>query len=111
MNTILDWIESAFQFLKEVWSEIIEGIVSFVHHVVGWFRELMLDKKKHVPFIGKMDEFKSALKNAPVKNAGIFEGVYNEETDQIEHIRYLDADDLDTTTKQVLGDQPLVVLN
>lgn len=111
MNTVIEWIENAFRFLRDIWSEIIEGVVSFFRHVVGWFRELMLDKKKHVPFVGKMDEFKSALKNAPVKNAGIFEGVYNEETDEIEHIRYLDADDLDDQTKNIIGDQPLVVLS
>ena len=51
------------------------------------------------------------LKTAPKKNVGIFEGVYNEETDEITANRYLDADRLDAKTKEVLEREPLVVLS
>lgn len=42
---------------------------------------------------------------------GIFAGVYNQDTDTISHIEYKEADQLDSQTRQVLGDEELVVLN
>lgn len=51
------------------------------------------------------------LKTAPEKKVGIFEGVYNEEKDEITAHRYLDADELDQKTKDVLENEPLVVLS
>lgn len=51
------------------------------------------------------------LKTAPRKDVGIFEGVYNEEADEITVSRYLEADEVDQKTKEVLGNEPLVVLN
>lgn len=51
------------------------------------------------------------LKTAPKKDVGIFEGVYNEEEDEIVSHRYLDADSLDARTKEILGKEPLVVLS
>ena len=62
-------------------------------------------------FIADESEFKEMLKTAPKKNVGIFEGVYNEETDEITANRYLDADRLDAKTKEVLEREPLVVLS
>ena len=42
---------------------------------------------------------------------GIFEGVYDEEADEITANRYLDADEVDQKTKDVLGNESLVVLS
>ena len=50
------------------------------------------------------------LQKAPVKDVGIFKGVYNEETDEITHNEYIEADALDQKTQQVLGKEELVVL-
>ena len=51
------------------------------------------------------------LGRAPKKNVGIFQGVYNDQTDEIEHAEYIDADNIDSKTKDVLGRESLVVLN
>lgn len=65
----------------------------------------------YTPFIANASEFKEMLKTAPKKDVGIFEGVYNEETDEITANRYLDADEVDQKTKNVLGNESLVVLS
>lgn len=46
------------------------------------------------------------LKTAPQKKIGLFEGVYDEEKDEIVANMYLDADELDKKTKEVLGNDP-----
>lgn len=53
------------------------------------------------------------IKEAPVVDCGIFEAVYNEEKDTIEHMRVVEAEELDDETKNVLSkaEQGLVVLN
>ena len=51
------------------------------------------------------------LRRAPNKNVGIFKGVYNEETDEIEHSEFVEADELDSQTKNVMQNEPLVVLS
>lgn len=51
------------------------------------------------------------LQKAPTKNVGIFEGVYDEATDEIVENRFIEADALDPKTREVLGDEDLVVLS
>jgi hypothetical protein len=53
------------------------------------------------------------IKEARVVDCGIFEAVYNEEKDTIEHMRVVEAEELDDETKNVLSkaEQGLVVLN
>ncbi len=55
--------------------------------------------------------FKEMLKTAPTKNVGIFEGVYDETTDEIIANQFIEADAVDTKTKEVLGEEDLVVLS
>jgi hypothetical protein len=45
------------------------------------------------------------------KNVGIIQGVYNEVTDEITHAEYIEADGLDNQTRDILGNEKLVVLN
>lgn len=104
-------IKSAFQWLRRYISKIIAGILDFALYVVNYFKEKHLQKGKEVPFIANADSFRDALHKAPTKNVGIFEGVYNEETNEIEHGRYLEADSIDARTRNVLGNEELVVLS
>jgi len=110
---IINLILKALQWIKNVVSKIIIGVLRFATHVVNWFKNLNLDQHKDIPFIANSNsaEFKEMLKNAPVRNVGIFQGVYDEETDRISHCEYLAADSIDDQTRQVLGDEKLVVLN
>ena len=92
--------------VKRLW----RAVVNFIANVVGYFKSLVLDRKKHKPFVADMSRMKAEIRNAPVKDCGIFEGVYNEETDELEHCQIIEAERLDDKTKEVLGNDPLVVL-
>ncbi len=109
---IISLIKNAFRFIRNLVKVIISGVLNFARNVVAWFKKIYnLDKEVDTPFIADASKFKEMLKTAPTKNVGIFEGVYNEETDEITHNRYLEADEIDDKTRTVLGDEPLVVLN
>ena len=111
ISGIIEAIKSAFRWLTNIIITIIRGVLSFAREVVGWFKRQFLDPETDVPFLADVNKFKEQLHNAPVRNVGIFEGVYDEETDEIKACRCLDADEIDADTKKVLGDEELVVLS
>lgn len=113
MDEILDFIMEAWQYIKNICKKIINGILNFSRHVLGWFRSLPLNQKRDVPFIANADkaEFRKMIKEAPVKNVGVFQGVYNEELDEITYNEYIQADALDEKTREILGKESLVILN
>lgn len=113
LNFIFDAIGGLIDFIGEIVTTIINGVISFLQNVVGWFKGLQLRKNRHVPFIADANkpEFKKMLKTAPTKNVGLFEGVYDEQEDKITEYQYLDADGIDAKTRQTLGNEALVVLN
>lgn len=113
METIKEYIKQALEFLKRLLVRIINGVINFINNIVGWFKGLNLNQEEHTPFIinAKDPQFREMLKNAPVKNVGIFQGVYNKRTDEIEHHEYLAADAIDSQTRQTMGNEGLVVLN
>ena len=107
---IIDAISDLFDLIGEVLSVIIDGILSFFDAVVGYFKGLILRKGRDIPFIANQEKLKDIIHQAPVKDVGIFEGTYNEDTDEIENYRMVEADELDSETKKILGDEKLVVL-
>lgn len=113
MNKIWESIKSLFTTIGKLIRKVIQGIIRFSEHIINWFKKLKLDKGKHIPFVSdiQMPQFKELLKNAPVKNIGLFEGVYDEEQDKITHHRLIEADELDEETKNMLGKEELVVLS
>lgn len=111
VNIIMDALKNFFAALKEFVQKIIEGIINFVKEIVNYFKTLELVKGRDIPFIANTEQLKDMIKNAPVKNVGIFEATYNEQSDEIENARYLAADEIDEDTKNVLGEEKLVVLN
>lgn len=111
VNIIMDALKNFFTALKDFVRTIIQGAISFVKEIVNYFKTLKLVKGKDIPFIANTEQLKEMIKNAPVKNVGIFEATYNEETDEIENARYLAADEIDEETQNVLGNEQLVVLN
>lgn len=109
---IIEYIKQAFAYIKKLVVRIINGCLNFAKHIVGWFKNLNLLQKRDVPFIANANspEFKAMLQKAPTKNVGIFEGVYNQETEEIVHHTYLDADSVDKQTYDLLKNENLVVL-
>lgn len=113
MEQIIEYIKRAFASIKQLIVKFINGCINFVKHILSWFKNLPLIQARDVPFIANAnsEEFKQLLKKAPVKNVGIFQGVYNQETEEITHHEYLDADSVDEETYNVLGKESLVVLS
>lgn len=110
--TIIDAIKACFRFIRNLIRYIVRGILNFTTHVVGWFKSIYnLNQEKDTPFIADASKLKDLLNTAPVKNVGIFEGVYNEEQDEITTHRYIDADGIDDKTQSILENEPLVILN
>lgn len=106
-NSIVSYAKRIWDSIKRIWRAIVRLAVE----VVQFFRNLRLDPNKQKPFIGDYSKLKEAIKNTPVKDAGIFRGVYNEVSDSIEVLEGVEANSLDEQTKHVLGSDPLVVLN
>lgn len=113
MGQLIELIKLACSYIKTLFTKIINGCLNFFKNVIGWFKSLQLQQGRDVPFVANANQkaFKEMLKKAPVKNVGIFQGVYNEETNEITHNEYLEADELDEKTRQILGNEELVVLS
>lgn len=108
---LIDLIKGAINYIKNLVKKIITGIFNFIAHCVNWFKSLSLNKNKDVPFIANPEQFKEMLRNAPVKNVGIFEGVFDEELNEITYNQNVEADALDEQTLKTLGQEAIVVLN
>ncbi len=114
LNSIKEAFRAFMEKVKGIVKTIIAKIVEFKNQIVAWFKKHPLIKGKHVPFLTQRQEFKDMLKNAPkVKVEGLFEGIYDEQTDEITDLQYIEADELDQETKEKLafgGEEQLVVL-
>lgn len=110
-DSLINAIKGAFRYIVNLVRRVINGVLNFVKVVVNWFRRLNLDPRKDTPFVADAKEFKDLLKTAPKKDVGIFEGVYNEDKDEITAHQYVDADSVDQQTKDVMGNDSLVVLS
>ena len=110
-ESIINAIKAAFRYIVNLVRKVINGILNFAKEVVDWFKSLSLNPQKDTPFIADPEKFKDMLKTAPEKKVRIFARVYNEKTDEITAYRYLDSDELDQKTKDVLENEPLVVLS
>lgn len=110
LNAIREAVKAFMEKVKGIVEKIITKIINFKNQVVEWFKNLQLKKGKDVPFISNKQEFREMLHNAPVVDVGLFEGVYDEQTDEITNLRFIGAEEYDQKTKAVLGDEELVVL-
>lgn len=114
VSPYLEAIREAFRAFMEkvkgIIEKIITTIINFKNQVVDWFKNLQLKKGRDIPFISNKQEFRELLQNAPVVDVGLFEGVYDEKTDEITKLRYIGAEEYDEKTESVLGDEDLVVL-
>lgn len=110
LNGIIEAFKAFMEKVKGIVEKIITKIINFKNQVVDWFRNLPLIKGRHLPFITNKQEFKEMLKNAPVVEVGIFEGVYDEQTDEITDLRYIGAEEYDEKTESLLENEDLVVL-
>ena len=115
LDFIFDAVGTFLEGIGRVVWTIIEGVISFARNIVGYFKGLALRKNRDIPFIADANkpQFRVMLQNAPTCNCGIFEGTYNEETDEIENTQFITSDQVDAKTRSVLSDEEggLVVLS
>lgn len=111
IDTIFDAITGFINLVRGLVKTIVTAIVNFAKEVVGYFKNLRLNQRKDMPFLANSERFKGMIKNAPRKSVGIFEGVYDEEADEITNAQYISADQIDQKTREVLGNEELVVLS
>ena len=96
--------------IKDLNRKQISGTLNF-NDVVSWFKNIPdLNQNVDIPFIAKAEDFKEMLGTLPSKSFGVFIGVYNEASEYITHHLYIEADELDEQTKEVMGEESLVVL-
>lgn len=112
LNSIKEAFRAFIEKVKGIVETIIAKIVEFKTQIVDWFKQQKLKKGRDIPFLTTKQEFRDWIKNAPRKNIGLglIEGVYDEQTDEITDLRYISADEYDEKTKEVLGNDELVVL-
>lgn len=108
---ILDAIGSFFEKIVDFVAWVIDGILSLTEYVVDYFKGLKLRKGRDIPFIADENKIADLIHKAPEKKVGIFEATYNEDTNEIENYRALEADEMDPQLKSVLGNEKLVVLS
>lgn len=92
LKTVRDWV------IKN-----LPVIISYLQHILKFFKELELDRSKEMPFVIESNLFRKLLRQAPVKEAGIFEAVYDEEFDEIFASRELQSENVDQQTKERLS--------
>lgn len=110
-DKMVDAIKAAIRLIKKVFIKIIDGVFDFLKHCVGWFKSLSLKQGKDIPFIADAKNFKDLIAQAPVKDCGIFEGVFDSETDEISANQYVEADKIDEKTHKMVDGEELVVLS
>lgn len=89
----------------------IEGESNF-NDILAWFKTQNLDPKRHTPFIANFIELKDMFAGVDVKVSkpcAIIVGFIDEQADSITSI-IIESDALDAKTKEVFGDEKLVVL-
>lgn len=97
-------------YIKELNMKVVPGTLKFID-VVAWFKGIYgLDKNVDTPFIAKAAEFKDIIFSTSVSKNAVLLGVYNEKLDKITHHLCIETDAIDEKTKEIMGIEPLVVL-
>ncbi len=119
LQEIMDALKAFMEKVKGIVKKIIAKIVDFKSQIVDWIKNHPLIKGRHIPFLMNKSTFGEMLKKAPTvkipdlfgeEKVGLFEGIYDDQADEITDLQYIAADKYDEQTKEVLGNEELVVL-
>ena len=108
---IFDAIGSLFDKIGDLVAWVIDGILTLTEYVVDYFKGLKLRQGTDIPFIADENQLADLIHRAPEKKVGIFEATYNQDTNEIENYRAIEADMMDSSLTRVLGKEKLVVLS
>lgn len=120
-DAVIDLIFGAIECLVDFVIDVIDGIISFIDDIVGYFKKLSLIQGKDVPVCIRGDVIKPMLDEATIVKVGgifandgakkcVFQGVYDEETNQIKQGRFIKGQNLDPQTEEALGKNGVAVL-
>ena len=111
-------LEKIFEIFKRRKISVPELKTEFVERlslmeVVDYFKSLHLTKEKDIPFVAnaKHPKIQEMLNDQSERPFALFVATYNEDTDNIENYRSIEANELDDEIKNILGDEPIVVLS
>ena len=119
-----DFLVSAFNYIKDCIFTFIEGIISFLNDIAGWFRKFSLVRGRDVPVcIDAQSEFgqqlAQKLEEAEVIDTGLdifgdayIEGSFNKNTNSFEHARVIAGDDgVDAQTRNAFRGKDIIALS
>lgn len=115
-DILADLLERAWDYICEIFvSVVIDTIISFYSEVVEYFKSLRLKAGVHIPFIFGKDSPIASQIGGLIENThggpGVYEGVFNEKTDQLDSLRWVEGTELDEQTANAIKNKKLVVLN
>lgn len=90
---------------------VIDGPCNF-NDFLAWFKAKNLDPQKHTPFIMKIAPETAKMLSLPelTKPVGIMLGIYDKSDETIQY-QAIQCDSLDQQTKDVLGNETIVILS
>lgn len=125
LGEIASAIWSGIKALWNACTRIIRAVISFAIDIVAGllvgvalllgYEPATVQESPVKPFVADMDKL---MASAPVVEAGIFgqknnnlmKGLYDTRTGKIHQPTYIGGDQLDSKTRQVLGNEPIVIL-
>lgn len=79
--------------------------------VTAYYKNLSLMQGIYIPFMAQDESFRDIVKDIPADKPCVLLGVYNNQTDNVEHAKLIVADQIDQSVKDVLGNEKLVTLS
>lgn len=94
--------------------DILAGLAAGVALLLG-YEPVSVQESPVKPFLADMDKL---MEQAPVREVGIFggqnknmmKGLYDTRTGQIHNATYIGGNNIDSRTKEVIGNEPIVIL-
>ena len=106
---MIELIVKAFEWIREKIRQVVKSIFNFALDCVAWFQGIRL-RNSDVVFVADANKFADMLGQAPVRDCGIFEGVFDQQTGEITVQRYVASDDVDDETRKTMGGEDLIIL-
>ena len=119
MDNLLDvlagLISAAWDYICEIFvTVIIDAMISFYSEVVEYFKSLRLEQGVQIPFIFGEDSpvasQLSGLRTDTHGGPGVYEGVFNESTDQLDSLRWVEGTAMDEETSNTIKNKDIIVL-
>lgn len=120
MDNLIDiigaFIEKAWEYLCEVFvTVILDTIIGFFSEVVDYFTNLRLEEGVHIPFIfGESSPLAAQLEGLKENSQGrdgVYEGVFNTKTDQLDSLRWVGGQGMDDDITKLIQNGKMAIIN